>query len=64
MVTFSKVNSGTYSLQKDPAKRPKAAELLTHPFITRYNEADADMIFWLKDYLDYFETVTKKNLEQ
>ena len=64
MVTFFYINFGICSLQKDPIKRPKAAELLTHPFITRYNEADADLIFWLKDYLDYFETVTKKNLEQ
>jgi serine/threonine protein kinase len=39
-----------FSVQKDPHKRPSARDLLTHPFIMRYNEADADLIFWLKDY--------------
>lgn len=40
------------SLQKEPQKRPRANELLTHPFIVRYNDGDADLIFWLKEYLD------------
>lgn len=53
-----------FSLQIEPFKRPKASELLTHPFITRHLHADAELIFWLKDYLEIRDRVRKRNLEQ
>eukprot|EP00347_Sterkiella_histriomuscorum_P014146 403361988 len=51
-------------LQIEPQKRARASELLRHPFIQRYIQADADLIFWLKDYLDVYENVRKQNLDK
>jgi hypothetical protein len=34
-----------------------AADLLTHPFILKYLDADADLIYWLKEYLEIQKSV-------
>lgn len=49
MNDFNLINCAI-SLQKEPQRRSSAGDLLNHPFIQRYNEADADLIFWLKEY--------------
>jgi mitogen-activated protein kinase kinase len=33
-------------LQKDPMKRPTYADLLEHPFITKYEDVEVDMAKW------------------
>lgn len=43
-------------------KRLSAADLLNHPFILRYNEADADLIFFLKEYLEIQKVIQQKNM--
>lgn len=37
------------SLRKDADKRPSYAELLEHPFITKYENVDVDMAKWAND---------------
>ncbi|KAG1211502.1 hypothetical protein G6F35_010477 [Rhizopus arrhizus] len=46
-------------LQKDPNKRPTYAELLEHPFIKKYEDADIDMAKWAKEA---YEASTQQQL--
>ena len=39
-------------MQKEPKLRLTASDLLNHPFIQRYLDNDADLIYWLKEYLE------------